>query len=410
MKTTLPLILSVILLFSCSQQELIEKNPLTKDALSDNGGTVYSAEFDYESFLSNHLIDNNSPYFPKAVKAMTENSELNRSNFVSIFEQELINLNEYLKISDMLELSSIASHDENLVNALQNDFNEKKQELLTAIAKNLTSQQLENSTFKETDNKIEVTIVGEANTNIENIFRQNRLRFERLLTTGGVELSMVMIEVFDELQKDSMAVDLDTVQKFEDLYKEPLTKESSFDIFMGYGTEDGLLGSALKRDTAEVMTLFKLAAEELKSRFQNTEFDFKWSLKPVEIGSLENEEHFTLYAFDKNDIAPVITDKEILDAQVSENQFGQIVVNVLMNSKGTSEFEELTRLSQGGYIAISFNDEVVSAPRVNEVIEAGSVEISGVFSLEEAKELANALQNPAYLPMKNLNTRKVERK
>jgi len=68
------------------------------------------------------------------------------------------------------------------------------------------------------------------------------------------------------------------------------------------------------------------------------------------------------------------------------------VVSLVFNNKGAREFEKVTARNVGERLAIVLDDFVYSAPTINERIGMGRAQISGSFTLEEAKALAVVLQ------------------
>jgi SecD/SecF fusion protein len=64
-----------------------------------------------------------------------------------------------------------------------------------------------------------------------------------------------------------------------------------------------------------------------------------------------------------------------------------------MNSDGARRWAQLTKQNIGRAIAIVLDDAVYSAPRVNGEIAGGSSEISGNFTIEDTKDLANTLNS-----------------
>jgi len=68
------------------------------------------------------------------------------------------------------------------------------------------------------------------------------------------------------------------------------------------------------------------------------------------------------------------------------------VVSLVFNNKGAREFEKVTARNVGERLAIVLDDFVYSAPTINERISMGRAQISGSFTLEEAKALAVVLQ------------------
>lgn len=87
---------------------------------------------------------------------------------------------------------------------------------------------------------------------------------------------------------------------------------------------------------------------------------------------------------------------DITQAVSGYSQSGESVVNIQFNSKGTQIFTEVTtRLvsleEPRNQFAAVLDGSVVTAPRINEIISGGSAEISGSFTPETAKNLANQL-------------------
>ena len=71
------------------------------------------------------------------------------------------------------------------------------------------------------------------------------------------------------------------------------------------------------------------------------------------------------------------------------------VVSLRFNQEGAKIFKELTKKYLGQPIAIYLDGRLISAPVVREVIENGEAQITGNFTLEEAKLLANRLNQGA---------------
>lgn len=83
-------------------------------------------------------------------------------------------------------------------------------------------------------------------------------------------------------------------------------------------------------------------------------------------------------------------------------------IHLRFNSDGAQKFAEITRNHVGHQLAIVLDGELYSAPVIREPITGGSCEISGDFTVEEAYELANVLQNPLETPVKIVEERGVD--
>lgn len=83
----------------------------------------------------------------------------------------------------------------------------------------------------------------------------------------------------------------------------------------------------------------------------------------------------------------------ITDARDDFDKIQGSVVSMTMNAEGAKVWEKLTRDNIGNAIAIVLDNQVYSFPNVNSAISGGSSQITGGFSPEEAKDLANVLKS-----------------
>lgn len=95
----------------------------------------------------------------------------------------------------------------------------------------------------------------------------------------------------------------------------------------------------------------------------------------------------------------VVSGDELTDSQPAFDQNGQPSVTFRFNPTGARKFGDYTGENVGALFAIVLDNEVISAPRINEAIRGGSGQITGSFSVEEATELAVLLRAGA-LPAK----------
>ncbi|QQL50696.1 protein translocase subunit SecDF [Mucilaginibacter ginkgonis] len=128
---------------------------------------------------------------------------------------------------------------------------------------------------------------------------------------------------------------------------------------------------------------------------------FLWSAKANK--NTQGKSIFELYAIKLSGInnGPVLSGEVITDANSDINQAqGGYEVTMDMNSEGAEKWREVTAAAAGSptnendnrSIAIVLDDNVVSAPRVSNEISGGRSSISGNFSQEETKDLANILK------------------
>ncbi len=101
------------------------------------------------------------------------------------------------------------------------------------------------------------------------------------------------------------------------------------------------------------------------------------------------DEPGVFYALDRT---PVVTGEDLTDAQPSFDQNGRPAVNFRFGPSGARRFGEYTAANVGAPFAIVLDDEVISAPRINEAIPGGSGIITGDFTIEDATQLAVLLR------------------
>jgi SecD/SecF fusion protein len=142
-----------------------------------------------------------------------------------------------------------------------------------------------------------------------------------------------------------------------------------------------------------------LARPEVKNLLP-ADLDFRWSIKPIEDdGSGTNTVvgKYYLYAIKKSrgsDTAP-LDGSVVTGASAEPDPKGQIGVSLRMDNDGARTWSQLTkRAFEGGRreIAIALDDEIVSAPSVNGVIDGGTSSITGGFDLDEARDLSRILE------------------
>jgi protein-export membrane protein SecD len=101
-------------------------------------------------------------------------------------------------------------------------------------------------------------------------------------------------------------------------------------------------------------------------------------------------------AFEEQYAGTALTGKYLKKASLTfDNQFGGPKVSLQFNSEGQDLFAKITKENVGKTVAIYLDGAIISAPVVREEITSGSAEISGNFTIEEAKTLVGRLNSGA---------------
>ena len=150
-------------------------------------------------------------------------------------------------------------------------------------------------------------------------------------------------------------------------------------------------GYASVRDTAAIN---RIIYSQLAKQVLPTDLKLLWSAKPAD--GIQAKNIFELHALKvttTNGRAPLEGDV-ITDAKDQFNNVtGQPEVSMSMNSDGARRWAEMTKANVGKAIAIVLDGVVYSAPRVNGEIDGGQSSITGNFTVQDTKDLANTLKS-----------------
>ena len=158
------------------------------------------------------------------------------------------------------------------------------------------------------------------------------------------------------------------------------------------GDQFCVVGMANMADTAAINVYLQ---SELAKTVLPSDVKLVWSAKPSD-RIANNKRIFELYCLRKTgsgDRAPLEGDV-IESAKDDFDHFtGRPVVTMQMNEDGAREWANLTKKNIGKPVAIVLDNLVYSAPNVNQEITGGNSQISGSFTVEDTKDLANTLKS-----------------
>ena len=167
-----------------------------------------------------------------------------------------------------------------------------------------------------------------------------------------------------------------------------------FSIFQPtQGNTLAVVGYANARDTAEIN---KIIYSDLAARIFPAELKLRWGAKAEDFGGQNTKgEIFELYALkitEPNGRAPLEGDV-ITNGKDDFDQMGHPCVSMQMNSDGARRWSQITKQNIGKAVAIVLDDAVYSAPRILTQIDGGNSQITGNFTIEDTKDLANTLNS-----------------
>ena len=166
-----------------------------------------------------------------------------------------------------------------------------------------------------------------------------------------------------------------------------------FGILNPYITANGqtvrgpIVGSVHYVDTAKVSAM--LASQTARAILPR-DVRFRWTVKPDSTGS-----YFQLIALKAQPNGrPSLEGNVVTDARAEFSQYSaNAEVSMTMNTEGAKTWQKVTRDNIGKSVAIVLDDYVYSFPTVQNEIAGGRSQITGNFTVDEAKDLANTLKS-----------------
>ncbi|MDT8413121.1 MAG: protein translocase subunit SecDF [Vicingaceae bacterium] len=153
--------------------------------------------------------------------------------------------------------------------------------------------------------------------------------------------------------------------------------------------EGPVVGIVAVKDTAKVNSY--LAKPEIKEIINPRKYKLLWAYKPFD----DNQQFIQLYAIkvENRDGRAQLEGDVIVDASQQFGMYnGAPEIEMIMNGDGAQKWKHLTGQNVGKPIAIVLDGVVYSAPAPSEEIAGGRSSITGNFTIEEAKLIANILK------------------
>ena len=172
-----------------------------------------------------------------------------------------------------------------------------------------------------------------------------------------------------------------------------LKQNPLFAVFQPVPQGLAIVGYATARDTADVN---KVIYSDIAASVLPAECKLRWGAKPEDFGGENTRgDIFALYALkitEPNGRAPLEGDV-ITSSKDDFDQMGHPSVSMQMNSDGARRWSQITKQNIGRGVAIVLDDAVYSAPRILTQIDGGNSQITGNFTIEDTKDLANTLNS-----------------
>ncbi|MDR3856729.1 MULTISPECIES: protein translocase subunit SecDF [Parabacteroides] len=390
--------------------------------------------------LSNNNQDEN---FNKALDLAYENQATSQKDFIDLFAEEYKKLDNGARLSAIFstfelkdkitpqssDAQVIAVLKEELKSAIDNSFNVLRTRIdrFGVVSPNI--QRLETAGrilvelpgVKEPE-RVRKLLQGSANLefwetyNLPEIYQQLVAADNMLATilksddTAAVGSDTTAIEATEEVVADNAAAettnDADSLlakigedkpeaqaaKSMEEFTKQhPLFAVLQINQYNGQLAPGPVVGIADKKDIAKINEYLNM--KQVKDILPRN-LSLKWGVKAID----EKEQYFYLYAIKmtNRDGTPALGGDVVTDANadfVQQAGRSEQQVSMTMNAEGAKAWARLTKENIGKAVAIVLDDMVYSAPNVQVEITGGRSQITGHFTPEEAKDLANVLKS-----------------
>ena len=206
--------------------------------------------------------------------------------------------------------------------------------------------------------------------------------------------------VSDTTKKDQSLLDLinkDTTKVADATTRAGFTQQNPlFGILLPRVTAQGqplpscMIGIASSKDTAKVNAYLKM--NQIKTLFPR-DLKLMWSQNPYPQDPTKTMYELHAIKITTRDNRAPLGGDVITSARTSTDVSGNVKVDMTMNSEGSKTWARMTRENIGRCLVVVLDGYVRSYPRVQNEITAGSTEITGSFTIEEADDLANILKS-----------------
>ncbi len=391
------------------------------------GGINAILQVSVKEVLKNLSNDSKNEAFNKALEIADEKQKSSNSNYLDLFFEEFELLAGDTKLSDpsifgTKALSDKISFNENNISVretLQQEINSSIGTAFEVLRSRIDKFGVSSPNIQRIGNSGRIQIELPGAKDIERvtslITSKAELQFWEVYTNAEVlQYLSVANSKSIELLKDTSVVEKvkDTTKKddIDDLLGESIdSTQVNQKMLFSYLSPmqaqiSSTIGYAKVIDTAKVNDLLK--RKEIRDLLPNElrYVKFLWDYKSFSTernatsdDEFEADEIVALYAIksNRNDVAPLEGDV-ILDASQVYSQLNKPEVSMTMNSGATKDWAKLTTelaAQPNKFIAVVLDNNVYTAPTVNNAITGGSTSISGgSMTVAEAEDIATVLK------------------
>ncbi len=382
--------------------------------------------------LSDNSQDEN---FNKALAATRQRQATSGENFLKIFQEEFLKIDPNMQLSaifstfDLKDRIQLSTSNEEVISILQGEIDaainnsflvlRSRIDRFGVVQPNIQRLDVEGRILVELPGikereRVRKLLQGSANLEFWETYKFEEvypfLEQANAIIKGLNDLKeeatkteeVAQAPVVEEVKVDSATAATDTSNNLdlstdptkteEGMSKEEMAKEYPlFALLSPQQNQGPVMGMALATDTGKVMEL--LSMKQVKEILPR-DIQFKWTVSPINPDDAQHVYQLIgIKVTNREGKAPLSGDV-ITDARADFGQYtASSNVNMAMNAEGAKVWARITKENTGREIAIVLDGYVYSFPTSNGEIAGGRSEISGNFTPEEAKDLANVLKS-----------------
>lgn len=348
------------------------------------GGMNVTLQVSVPDILRSMANSEGNPYFERAIAATDSVAKATRSNdYVDLF------ITQYKALDPQGDLTVLfkdqvkrGDSEEAIRSALRQEVKDRVSSSTNVLRARIDQFGVVAPNIQELEKD------GQILLELPGVKEHDRVR-ELLKSSANLEFyeTMPLSEFQGALAEIDQAMRADSASTYRPLSSYFVQMGDPRYINVGIATETA-------RDTINAILASPLAKSKLPSNLK-----LAWNVKPEIVEGNDSTgkktaSYYTLVALKTNNGKAALSGDVVTAASADfDNQQGGNYVNMTMRPEAGRQWARITAANLQKPVAIVLDDQVYSAPNINSVIEGGRSVITGDFTTDEAKDLANVLKS-----------------
>ena len=394
MKKTLTIISLFLILFN----NIYCLNKTKTNYEKNSGDLKIALDVSVSEFIKSLAGNDTNIVFNNAIDSAVKKHAASNLDFVSLFAEAILKTDSTIKLAsyfciELKDKIKPTSTNIELIAVLKAEVDKAMDETISIIKTRLKNYDIEDAQFQKR-NQQDIIVIKLRESELTDRLRkliQSSANIEFWNTYEFKDLVQNLENADKLLSSDTIYVDINKAR-----FKEWYQSHPLYAAFVKLNIDDRgvpnkgpCVGMAETKDIPKINKMLKAA----KNAFP-ADVKFLWTAKPI--NTVDNDsEIYQLIAIKltSSDNKPPLTSKYITKAYQVFNVSHKTEVSMTMNKEGAKLWQNMTADAAPYHncIAIVLDDLVYAFPTVNSEIESGRSSITGDFTEEETKDLANIL-------------------